>query len=387
MRIDAYLENIDNGSDVVLYGISEFGMDKYRQLKEAGTEASFYFCDTEGKNEILDLLCEEDIKALSLHELYAMDREKTVILIYADEEPIEEKKERLELAGFKDIRCCMPGLEKIYGVFPLVPEIRDELKELFYEMFFEIYQQKPPAALRRGHDRILILEKVIEISKAYNLLEDEQSRMAFRNVLQYRVTGKAQYLTECAVYPQYFRKEIYELGENEIYVDAGAAQGDSILNFIQYVNGKYEKIYAFEAKKSYRAGMKELFSDEKVEIIPMGLHEKPGKLFFVENQHGSMLSDTAVSSNEIEVTSLDDSIVGRVSFIKMDIEGSEIPALKGGRRLIRENKPKLAICVYHLEADLWEIPLLIKQLVPEYKIYMRQHYEEMDWETVCYATL
>ena len=55
--------------------------------------------------------------------------------------------------------------------------------------------------------------------------------------------------------------------------------------------------------------------------------------------------------------------------------------------LIKENKPKLAICVYHLEEDLWEIPILIKQLVPEYKIYMRQHYEEVDWETVCYATL
>ena len=66
----------------------------------------------------------------------------------------------------------------------------------------------------------------------------------------------------------------------------------------------------------------------------MGLHENTGKLYFVENQHGSILSDKAVSSNEIEVTSLDDTITGRVSFIKMDIEGSEIPALKGGIRLI-----------------------------------------------------
>lgn len=123
-----------------------------------------------------------------------------------------------------------------------------------------------------------------------------------------------------------------------------------------------------------------------MEIIPRGLHEKTGKLYFVDNQHGSMLSEQGGSS-EIEVTSLDDTITGKVSFIKMDIKGSEIPALRGGERVIRENKPKLAVCVYHLEEDLWEIPLLIKQLAPEYKIYMRQHFEELDWETVCYAAL
>lgn len=383
MKVEAYLEKVEKGRDVVLYGISVYGLEKYRQLKEAGVEASFYFCKT---GEQADQPADLDIKVLSLHELYAMDREKTVVFVYSDEEPIEEKRERLELAGFQDIRCCMPGLEKIYGVFSLIPDMRQELKELFYEFFFEVYEYRPRAELKRGHDRILILKKVIEISKAYNLLEDEQSRLTFRNVLRYRITGRNQYLTECAVYPQYFMEGIYEFGEGEVYVDAGAAQGDSILNFIRHVNGKYEKIYAFEAKKSYRTGMKELFENEKVEIIPRGLHEKTGKLYFVDNQHGSMLSEQGGSS-EIEVTSLDDTITGKVSFIKMDIEGSEIPALRGGERVIRENKPKLAVCVYHLEEDLWEIPLLIKQLAPEYKIYMRQHFEELDWETVCYAAL
>ena len=133
--------------------------------------------------------------------------------------------------------------------------------------------------------------------------------------------------------------------------------------------------------------MSALFANENVEIIPSGLHEKPGKLYFHEGQHGSKVSTTVVSANEIDVTSLDAAITGRVSFIKMDIEGSEIPALKGGVRTIQENKPKLAICAYHLEDDLWNIPILIKKLVPEYKIYMRQHYETVDWETVCYATL
>lgn len=382
MSQNAYIEEIKDGSNVVLYGSSEGGLKKYEQLKNAGKDISFFFCDTEKTRDEV-----EGVRVLSLHDLYAMDKEKTIVFVYPDAEPMEEKRERLELAGFKDIRCCTPGLEDFYGLIPQIPGIRSELEELLYELFMEIYLQNPPVRLRRKHNSYAILAKAIEISDAYNLLEDEESRATFRNVLRYRVTGKAGYLKECAIYPQYFMPGIYEFAEDEVYVDAGAAQGDSVLDFIRRVDGKYEKIYAFEAKKSYRMGMKELFVDENVEIIPMGLHEKPGKLYFHESQHGSVVSTTKVSTNEIDVTSLDAAITGRVSFIKMDIEGSEIPALMGGVRTIQENKPKLAICAYHLEDDLWNIPLLIKRLVPEYKIYMRQHYEEVDWETVCYATL
>ena len=382
MSENSYVEKIKNGSDVVLYGVSENGFMKYQQLKSAGVEATFFWCDTESAGGEV-----EGMPILSLCELYAMDKEKTVVFVYSDTEPIAEKKERLELAGFKDIGCCTPGIEDYYGIISQIPGIRSELKELFYELFMDIYFQKPPVRLRRKHNSMLILAKIMEISEAYNLLADEESRDTFRNILQYRVTGNAEYLKECAVYPQYFMPGIYEFSEDEVYVDAGAAQGDSILAFIRQVNGKYGKIYGFEAKKSYRAGMSALFANENVEIIPSGLHEKPGKLYFHEGQHGSKVSTTVVSANEIDVTSLDAAITGRVSFIKMDIEGSEIPALKGGVRTIQENKPKLAICAYHLEDDLWNIPILIKKLVPEYKIYMRQHYETVDWETVCYATL
>ena len=382
MKGNVYIEKIESGSNVVLYGVSENGLMKYEQLKGADIEATFFWCDTERHEGET-----EGIPILSLHDLYAMDKEKTVVFVYSDAEPIEEKKERLELAGFKNIRCCTPELAGFYGVIPQIPRIRSELKELFYDLFMDIYLHNPPVRLRRKHNSMLILAKIMEISEAYNLLEDEESRYTFCNILRYRVTGKAEYLKECAVYPQYFMDGIYEFAEDEVYVDAGAAQGDSILAFIQYVNGKYEKIYGFEVKESYRAGMRELFANEKVEIIPSGLHEKPGKLYFHESQHGSAVSVSKVSTDEIDVTSLDAAITGRISFIKMDIEGSEIPALKGGVRTIRKNKPKLAICVYHLEDDLWNIPILIKKLVPEYKIYMRQHYETVDWETVCYATL
>ena len=74
----------------------------------------------------------------------------------------------------------------------------------------------------------------------------------------------------------------------------------------------------------------------------------------------------------------------KVTMIKMDIEGYELKALMGAKQIIKEQKPKLAICAYHTFSHLWEIPLLIKSLNPDYKIYLR-HHTNLDCETVCYA--
>lgn len=76
----------------------------------------------------------------------------------------------------------------------------------------------------------------------------------------------------------------------------------------------------------------------------------------------------------------------KVTFIKMDVEGSELESLKGAKNTILRDKPKLAICIYHKPEDMVTIPLYIKELVPEYKLYVRHH--SNSWaETVLYAVL
>ena len=74
----------------------------------------------------------------------------------------------------------------------------------------------------------------------------------------------------------------------------------------------------------------------------------------------------------------------KVTFLKMDIEGSELAALRGAERIIREQRPKLAICVYHKPEDMWEIPSFILSCHPDYKLYLRHHSMLAD-ETVLYA--
>jgi hypothetical protein len=104
------------------------------------------------------------------------------------------------------------------------------------------------------------------------------------------------------------------------------------------------------------------------------------------DQAGTIESAVVESGGtSIEVETLEAIVGERVpTFIKMDVEGYELEALKGAEKLLREKRPKLAICVYHFQDHPWSVPLFIHSLSPRYKLYMRRHREYLD-DVVCYA--
>jgi hypothetical protein len=87
----------------------------------------------------------------------------------------------------------------------------------------------------------------------------------------------------------------------------------------------------------------------------------------------------------VDVDTLDNILAGvRPTIIKIDIEGLELDALKGGKHVIFNSRPILAVALYHKPNDIWQIPAYIHFLAPEYKIYLRRYAEEC-WEEVMYA--
>ena len=57
------------------------------------------------------------------------------------------------------------------------------------------------------------------------------------------------------------------------------------------------------------------------------------------------------------MVTLDEALSGEgPTYIKFDIEGSELDALDGGRETITRYRPKLAVCVYHLPDHLCAFP-------------------------------
>ena len=96
-------------------------------------------------------------------------------------------------------------------------------------------------------------------------------------------------------------------------------------------------------------------------------------------------AEGGADSDSVQIISIDEDIREKITFLKMDVEGFEIPALLGAKRHIREDFPKLAICTYHIVSDMWEIPRLIDTIRPGYRFFLRHYELTQNWETVIYA--
>lgn len=188
---------------------------------------------------------------------------------------------------------------------------------------------------------------------------------------------------------QYFNPSFMKYEDEEVFVDAGCLDLGTSLNLKNYCK-HVKKVYAFEPDPdSYRVCMarKEETGFSEAEILPYAAWSERTTLHFCLKVPGS--SKVAEEGDcIISAMPIDDAVEPkvRVTMIKMDVEGSELEALKGAKNTIQRDKPKLAICIYHKPEDMLEIPLYIKELVPEYKLYVRVHMHAPG-ETVLYAVM
>lgn len=183
---------------------------------------------------------------------------------------------------------------------------------------------------------------------------------------------------------QYFDLPEFDL-KNEYFVDAGAFNGETAEYFLSLFDNGYA--YVLEPNpKQFEITKGRLRTYPQAELFPYGAYDQNTLLCFNVNQgYESTGRISEHGSVKIEVRKMDDLLRDRkVTFIKMDIEGSELAALRGAERIIREQRPKLAICVYHKPEDMWEIPELILNYHPDYKLFLR-HYSLFQTETVLYA--
>lgn len=184
---------------------------------------------------------------------------------------------------------------------------------------------------------------------------------------------------------QYFDLPYMTRSDDEIFLDVGCFDGLTVRNFVHWSRNAYKEIIAFEPDICcYEKCKKELKDIRNLTLINKGAWSKEAVLQF----DATGVSDSKISESgttRIETCRLDD-IVGDkcVTFLKMDIEGAEKEALIGAERIIREQKPKLAISIYHKKEDIWEIPQLLMKWNPNYRFYLR-HYSLRFAETVLYA--
>lgn len=230
-----------------------------------------------------------------------------------------------------------------------------------------------------------VMDNRLGIIMLYLMLADDQSRSVLDGLVLFRMTLDSTIAGKIASpYSQeFFAEDVLHFGPEEVFVDGGAFDGDSFLRFAQLAPG-FSKAYLFEpdAEICLRATQRAA-GDLRVAICNYGLWSATTELLF--SSTGGM--DGAICENgdiRVPVVSIDEFVRDKVTHIKLDVEGAEKEALLGGRRQIGNNRPQMAVALYHRASDLWKLPALIEALGGRYQ-YSIRHYSQTVDDSIVYA--
>lgn len=222
---------------------------------------------------------------------------------------------------------------------------------------------------------------------AYALLGDECSRRVFEDVLRFKLSGNIEYLRACETDRAEVFESILHFSDTESYLDLGAYTGDTVTEFIEQTGGRFAHITALEPdKKNYKklAALCDSLQDDRILCYNAGAWDKTGALTF--DGRGGRNSHLGATGYTVPVYAVDELLGGRpVTYIKMDVEGAEAAALRGLAQTIRRYAPAMAISAYHRTADFFQLPLLLHELYPGYRLFLRHHPYIPAWETNLYA--
>jgi len=219
-----------------------------------------------------------------------------------------------------------------------------------------------------------------EIVHADQLWSDDASRHLYRSLLKFRFTLRYEELSAVSLDDQYFPADLPPWPSPLRLADCGAYDGDTL----RYLAASprpipIEAVAAFEPDLANYHKLADFFRSKILNVpgpvclFPCGVGSATANIRFSGGQgESSSISDSG--DEVITCVTLDSALVGfRPNLIKMDIEGSELDALIGARQILSENRPGLAICVYHRPDHLWTIPLMIHRQLPGGRHYLRAH--------------
>lgn len=352
-----------NDRKIVLFGAGPYGKNMVEKLWDIGLKRNILaICDTRkhvwGEYKGIPICSIEDV----------LKREKDFVVVISTE---HDKMIRDFLYDYP-----VDVFEKSFdqyiaeGVLAMIYGIGTSKKSTFIEEYGKKFY---------GREKELL-----------SLLKDEESKTIVEKRINFYQTGNLEYIKTMPINTnQYFDVDYYNhICDKEIFVDCGAYNGDSVKGFIECVNNCYQKVYAIEPDSKNFSGLVTNIKQNKyqnIEACNIATGEENGELFFnALGTFGSGFSE--MGTYKVPVVKLDDYIKDKITWLKMDIEGAEMKTLRGTENLIREYKPKLAICIYHKCEDMFLIPEYLHRIVPEYEFKIRRHAPFLD-ETVLYADI
>jgi len=353
-----YLFNLQNRKPIVLYGMGN------------------------GADKILNLCAEKNIK---ITDIFASDE-----FVRGHSFRGYEVKKLSEIKTLYKDFCIMTAFATREN------SMIEKIQKLCED--YELYSPNFPLFGEEYPDYGFFRENIADAENAYNLLSDDISKENYINIINFMISGRLGYLKNIES-AKHDALDLLDLRDNLHYVDVGAYNGDTVFELSDYLYSKninIKKITAFEPDKKNFAklekNLKERNLSDKYEIYNLGAWSEEKILYFdSKSGRNANFDDNAVNSKksvEVCVNRLDNVLhIAQNSevLIKYDVEGAEYEALTGAKDIIKKYSPKLIVSLYHRNKDIFKLPLLINDINPNYKFYIRKHKYIPCWDLNLYA--
>lgn len=227
------------------------------------------------------------------------------------------------------------------------------------------------------------------LTQTEELFADEESRQLFRDVINFRLSGKIKYLARTECITETLNKLFADRSFDTI-LDGGAFKGDSTALFAEALTPK--RIIAVEADpKTYKKLEIYAANEHRTSVTPIhaALWNTDGELEYISSgSRGSGRDGRNHRSKNAAVPcrTIDSIIDGEsVDMLKLDIEGAEDRAIDGAAVTIKRYQPDMMISMYHRTDDLFTIPQRLHRLLPYHSLFLRRIPCIPMWDLTLYA--
>jgi len=325
----------------IIYGAGNIGKDVFRILRDNGIHVSGFLDQKAKSDSYWDGV---PIYQPNDRQFSADERNKTNVIVAIHNRDVEILPIIAMLRSF--------GYGRIVTLIELYDHFGKELEDRFWLTSRAYYKSFEPF-----------------VEEAFNLWEDDASKNLYKAIMKFRLRGEYDALPKPDMEHQYFAPDLPAWKTPIRFVDCGAFDGDT-LSYLLKNDIPIESVAAFEPDQTNFDKLSQFVKNnltclKNVALWPCGVHSSTKQMLFSSGKGEASLM-SARGDVVIQCLCLDDVIPDFApTLIKMDIEGAEYEALLGARDIIAKYRPGLAISLYHRPADLWQIPLLINEIIGE----------------------
>lgn len=286
--------------------------------------------------------------------------------------------------SFHGIRVkTLSEIKELYGEFVIVLSFASNREDVIEQLEkineqYDMYVPDMPVSGEEYFDKEFFNKNYESISRVYDLLSDIDSKNAFASVINYKLSGKMNFLASSYS----IREEIYSLlssfSEITSIVDAGAYNGDTFREAQRFFPKLTSAILVEADKKNFKKLEKNANEalNIKVKLFNSALWSecKTGVFIGSGNRNSSVSSSSSYQykNEEVALVTLDSLCDEKVDYVKYDVEGAEMEALLGSSKTILKNKPVLLVSAYHRSCDVFSLALYLSEKYPFYNLYLRR---------------